>query len=222
MRVLVVEDEPAVAESVRAALTRDGWAADVVHDGLGAIEWAGTYPYDLIVLDLVLPGIDGFEVCRWLRESGCPAAVLMLTALDEVEQRVLGLDSGADDYLTKPFAMSELLARTRALRRRSVGERHPLIRVADLELDPTRMSVTRHGSQIRITAREYSLLEFLARHPGQVFSQEQLIDNVWDADYAGGSNVVEVFIRSLRRKIDGGRRDGLIETIRGAGYRLRS
>ena len=222
MRVLVVEDEPAVAESVRAALTRDGWAADVVHDGPGAIEWAGTYPYDLIVLDLVLPGIDGFEVCRRLRESGCPAAVLMLTALDEVEQRVLGLDSGADDYLTKPFAMSELLARTRALRRRSVGERHPLIRVADLELDPTRMSVARHGSQIRITAREYSLLEFLARHPGQVFSQEQLIDNVWDADYAGGSNVVEVFIRSLRRKIDGGRRDGLIETIRGAGYRLRS
>jgi two-component system OmpR family response regulator len=222
VRVLVVEDESAVAESVRAALARDGWAVDVVHDGHTAVDWATTYPYDLIVLDLVLPGIDGFEVCRRLRERGCPAAVLMLTALDEVEQRVQGLDSGADDYLTKPFAMSELLARTRALRRRSVGDRHPLIRVADLELDPTRLSVTRHGSAIRITAREYSLLEFLARHPGQVFSQDQLIDSVWDADYSGGSNVVEVFIRSLRRKIDDGRRDGLIETIRGAGYRLRS
>ena len=221
VRVLVVEDERAIAASVRAALARDGWAADVVHDGLDAVRWAATYPYDLIVLDLVLPGIDGFEVCRRLRERGCPAAVLMLTALDEVDQRVTGLDSGADDYLTKPFAMTELLARTRALRRRSVIDRHPSIRVAGLELDPTRMEVMRHGSTIRVTAREYSLLEFLARHPGQVFSQDQLIDGVWDADYAGGSNVVEVFIRSLRRKIDGGRRDGIIETVRGAGYRLR-
>ena len=129
MRVLVVDDEPAIAESVRTALARDGWATDVVLGGPEAVEWAGTYPYDLIVLDLVLPGIDGLEVCRRLRDAGCPAAILMLTALDEVEQRVAGLDSGADDYLTKPFSMSELLARTRALRRRAIGERHPLIRV---------------------------------------------------------------------------------------------
>jgi len=222
MRMLVVEDEVAVADSIRTALIRDGWAVDVVHDGLEALEWAATYPYDLVVLDLVLPGMHGFEVCRKLRDSGVTAAVLMLTALDEVEQRVAGLDSGADDYLTKPFSMSELMARTRALRRRAVGERHPLIRVGDLELDPTRLSVLRGGSPIRVTAREYSLLEFLARHPDQVFSQDQLIDNVWDADYSGGSNVVEVFIRSLRRKVDDGRRDGRIETIRGAGYRLRS
>jgi len=220
--MLVVEDEVAVADSIRTALIRDGWAVDVVHDGLEALEWAATYPYDLVVLDLVLPGMHGFEVCRKLRDSGVTAAVLMLTALDEVEQRVAGLDSGADDYLTKPFSMSELMARTRALRRRAVGERHPLIRVGDLELDPTRLSVLRGGSPIRVTAREYSLLEFLARHPDQVFSQDQLIDNVWDADYSGGSNVVEVFIRSLRRKVDDGRRDGRIETIRGAGYRLRS
>jgi DNA-binding response OmpR family regulator len=222
VRALIVEDEAAVAEAVRAALARDGWAVDVVGDGAAALDWEAAYGYDLILLDVVLPGLDGFTVCRRLRDRGSSAAILIVTARDEVEQRVEGLDRGADDYLTKPFAMTELLARTRALRRRATGARHPLVRVADLELDPTRLVARCGGASLRLTAKEYALLEHLARHPDRIFSQEQLLDGVWDADYAGGSNIVEVYIRSLRRKVDAGRRDGLIETVRGAGYRLRS
>ena len=147
--------------------------------------------------------------------------ILMLTALDGIEDRVAGLDAGADDYLAKPFAGAELLARVRALRRRGAGEAAPLLRVGDLVLDPAAREVHRAGKGIRLTSKEFALLEVLARHPGQVFPQDRLIDAVWDADFTAESNVVEVYIRSLRRKIDGGRRDGLIETVRGAGYRLR-
>jgi DNA-binding response OmpR family regulator len=217
----VVEDEPAIADAVRTGLQADGHAVDLVGDGREALTWAATYDYDLVVLDIVLPGLSGLVVCDRLRASGYREPILMLTALDGVEQRVAGLDRGADDYLAKPFAMAELRARIRALGRRNSPDSAPRIVVGDLELEPSSLSVTRAGTHIRLTAREFSLLELLARHPGQIFGRERLIDALWDADFAAGSNVVEVYIRSLRRKVDGGRRDGIIETVRGAGYRLR-
>lgn len=189
--------------------------------GSDALGWAAAYPYDLVVLDLVLPGLDGLAVCRALRERGFRGPILMLTALDSVRDRVAGLDSGADDYLAKPFAMDELRARVRALRRRLSEDRAPRLLVHDLEIDPATLGVSRAGRAIRLTAREFALLELLARHPGQIFTQERLIEALWSADFAAGSNIVEVYIRSLRRKIDDGRRDGLIETVRGSGYRIR-
>ncbi|HEX3428327.1 MAG TPA: response regulator transcription factor [Candidatus Limnocylindrales bacterium] len=221
MRILVVEDDPAIAAAVRSILEEAGEAVDTAGDGSEALAWEGTYPYDLLILDVVLPGIDGLAVCRELRARGAKMPILMLTALDAIEDRVAGLDAGADDYLAKPFAGAELLARVRALRRRGAGEAAPLLRLGDLELDPAAREVHRGGKRIRLTSKEFALLEVLARHPGQVFAQDRLIDAVWDADFSAESNVVEVYIRSLRRKIDGGRRDGLIETVRGAGYRLR-
>jgi DNA-binding response OmpR family regulator len=174
------------------------------------------------VLDLVLPGGSGLTVAEHLRNGrgeNSTVPILMLTALGTVDDRVAGLDSGADDYLVKPFAMAEFLARVRALRRRDTSSA-PLIRVADIELDPARQRVTRAGRDVPLTAREFALLEVLAHDPGRVYSQERLIDAVWNAEFESGSNVVEVYIRSLRRKLDGGRRDGLIRTVRGAGYRL--
>jgi two-component system response regulator MprA len=175
-----------------------------------------------VILDVVLPGLNGFEVCAALRGRGFNAPILMLTALDDVSDRVEGLDRGADDYLAKPFAMAELRARVRALQRRRVDDRAPLVVVHDLELDPSTLGVRRKGRSIRLTAREFALLELLARHPGQVFAQDRLIEALWGADFAAESNVVEVYIRSLRRKVDHGRRDGLIETVRGSGYRMRA
>jgi two-component system OmpR family response regulator len=222
MRILCVEDETDVAEAVRVALIADGHAVDVVGDGREALEWAATYPYDLVILDLVLPGLDGIEVCRRLRASGGGIPILMFTALDQVEDRVRGLDSGADDYLPKPFAMAELLARVRALLRRESPSREAVIHVGDLEIDPASLAVRRGGQPIKLTSKEFALLSLLARHPGQVFSRDRLIDAVWDADFDAESNIVEVYIRSLRRKVDEGRRDGIIETVRGAGYRLRT
>jgi len=222
LRVLIVEDEPAIAEAVRRGLTGDGHAVDVVGDGREVLTWVATYPYDLVILDIILPGTSGLVVCDRLRAAGFAEPILMLTALDGVEHRVAGLDRGADDYLAKPFAMSELRARVRALGRRQAAERDPRITVGDLELEPATMGVSRGGRAIRLTAREFALLELLARHPGQLFNRERLIDALWGADFAAESNIVEVYIRSLRRKIDDGRRDGLIETIRGAGYRLRT
>ncbi|MFN8520096.1 MAG: response regulator transcription factor [Chloroflexota bacterium] len=220
MRALVVEDEHALGDAVRTALSRDGWAVDLVGDGTSALAWGETYPYDLVVLDLVIPPPDGIAVCQGLRGLGYRGPIIMLTALDEVEDRVRGLDAGADDYLPKPFAMAELLARTRALRRRGTGDLRPAIEVANLVIDPGSRTLTRDGQAIHLTSREFALLEMLARHPDEVLSQDQLLDGVWDATYAGGSNIVEVYVRSLRRKIDGGRTDGLIQTVRGAGYRM--
>ncbi len=222
MRVLVVEDEPAIAEAVRAAITADGHAVDIVGDGGEAMDWAATYPYDLVILDVVLPTMNGFAVCAALRDRGFQAPILMLTALGEVEDRVTGLDRGADDYLAKPFAMAELLARVRALRRRQADERAPRITAGDLELDPATLGVTRAGRAVRLTAREFALLELLARHPGQILTRDRIVEALWSADFTAESNVVEVYVRSLRRKVDDGRRDGVIETVRGAGYRLRA
>jgi DNA-binding response OmpR family regulator len=221
LRILIVEDETAIAGAVKTALTADGHAADVVGDGRLALDWAEAYTYDLVILDVILPGLDGFATCSALRSRGSSSAILMLTALDDVQDRITGLDRGADDYLAKPFSMDELRARVRALGRRRLEDRVPRIEVGDLELDPATLGVRRSGREVRLTAREFALLELLARHPGQVFGQERLIEALWDADFAAESNIVEVYIRSLRRKVDEGRRDGLIETVRGSGYRLR-
>ncbi len=203
-------------------MAADGHAVDAVGDGRLAIDWAETYDYDLVVLDVILPGIDGFATCSALRTNRFDGAILMLTALDDVRDRIRGLDHGADDYLAKPFSMDELRARVRALGRRRLENRSPRIEVGDLALDPSTLGVWRAGRPIRLTAREFALLELLARHPGQVFARDRLIDALWDADFAAESNIVEVYIRSLRRKVDQGRRNGLIETVRGSGYRLRT
>lgn len=222
MRILIVEDEVAIATAVKRALAADGHAVDIVGDGRQALEWAATYPFDLVLLDVVLPGMDGFAVCSALRDAGVAASIMMLTALDDVQDRIAGLDRGADDYLAKPFSMGELRARIRALGRRRLEDRKPRIQIADLELDPATREVWRGDRAIHLTAREFALLELMARHPDQVFTRDRLIDTLWDADFAAESNVVEVYIRSLRRKIDEGRRDGLIETVRGTGYRMRT
>ena len=210
-----------IADAVKGVLTADGHAVDTVENGLDALEWAATYEYDLVILDIILPGIDGFATCSALRKASFPGAILMLTALDDVQDRISGLDRGADDYLAKPFSMDELRARVRALGRRRLEARAPRIEVGDLALDPATLGVWRAGRAVHLTAREFALLELLARHPGQIFARDRLIDALWDADFAAESNIVEVYIRSLRRKVDEGRRDGLIETVRGAGYRLR-
>jgi two-component system, OmpR family, response regulator len=222
LRILVVEDEPAIAAGIRLALSDDGHAVDTVADGHEALEWATFTPYGLVILDVILPGMSGLDVCDVLRQRGFREPILMLTALTDVGDRVAGLDRGADDYLGKPFAIAELKARVRALARRPGGSVAPIIRVGDLELDPGTLAVRRGGREIRLSAREFAFLEVLARHPGQVFTQDHLIASLWPADAVPGSNIVEVYVRSLRRKIDDGRRDGLIETVRGAGYRLRA
>jgi DNA-binding response OmpR family regulator len=221
VRILIVEDEPAIAEAVRSALVLDGYAVDVVADGTEALGWLESYDYDLLLADIVLPGLDGVSLVRRARAEGLRVPVLMLTSLDAVSDRVAGLDAGADDYLAKPFAMAELLARIRALRRREAGEPDPVIRVGGLELDPARHRVTIGGRDVRLTTREFALLEVLARNAGQVFSQDRLIESVWNADFSAESNVVEVHVRSIRRKVDAGREKSVIETIRGAGYRIR-
>jgi DNA-binding response OmpR family regulator len=222
LRILVVEDEPAIAAGIRLALSDDGYAVDTVSNGADALDWIGGAPYGLVILDVVLPGMSGLDVCRALRDRGFGEPILMLTALTEVDDRVAGLDRGADDYLGKPFAIAELKARVRALGRRPGAAAEPIVRVGDVELDPRTLSVKRAGRAIRLTAREFAFLELLARHPGQVFTQDHLVAALWAADAVPGSNIVEVYVRSLRRKVDDGRRDGLIETVRGAGYRLRA
>jgi two-component system OmpR family response regulator len=220
MRVLVVEDEVKMAGLLKRALEEEGYAVDVAARGEDAL-WLGTEnPYDAIVLDLMLPDLDGFEVSRKLREAGRWSPVLMLTARDAVADRVAGLDAGADDYLTKPFSFAELLARLRALMRRGAGERPSVLRVGHLELDPARRTVSRDGTSIDLTAREFALLEYLMRHPGEVLTRTQLIEHVWDFAYEGDSNVVDVYIRYLRNKVDRPFGNVSIRTVRGAGYRL--
>jgi two-component system, OmpR family, response regulator len=222
LRILVIEDEPAIASAVRLALSDEGHAVDVVGTGHEGLEWAAAAPYGLVILDVVLGGMSGLEVCWTLRQRGFDQPILMLTALTGVEDRVAGLDRGADDYLGKPFAIAELKARVRALARRPSSSGAATIAVGDLTLDPSTLDVRRGGRSVRLTAREFTFLEFLARHPGQVFTQEHLVNALWSADAIPGSNVVEVYVRSLRRKLDAGRRNGIIETVRGAGYRLRA
>ena len=222
MRLLVVEDTARMAELLRRGLVEEGHAVDLVSTGEEAV-WMGTEnPYDAIVLDLMLPDFDGLEVCRRLRANGQWAPVLMLTARDALGDRVAGLDSGADDYLTKPFSLAELLARLRALRRRGAEPRPAVMRVGDLSLDPAAHEVHRGTTHVSLTPKEFALLEELMRHPGEVLSRTHLIEHVWDFAFEGDSNVIEVYIRYLREKIDRPFRQRSIETVRGVGYRLRA
>jgi two-component system OmpR family response regulator len=220
MRVLVVEDEIKMASLIRRGLRSEGFAADVAIKGEDALWMAASSTYDAIVLDVMLPGIDGFETCRRLREDGIWAPVLMLTARDAVDDRVAGLDGGADDYLTKPFSFAELLARLRALARRGPIERPAVLEVGELRLDPASRRVWRGDAEVALSAKEFQLLEAFMRHPGEVLSRYQLLEHAWDYDYENRSNIVDVYVRYLRDKIDRpfGRRS--LETVRGAGYRL--
>src|SRR4051794_39270781 len=222
MRVLVVEDEPKMAALVRRGLVEEGHAADVAREGEEALWLAEAHPYDAIVLDVMLPGLSGFETCRRLRNAGVWAPVLMLTARDSVDDRVAGLDAGADDYLTKPFSFAELLARLRALARRGGIERPTELVVGDLRLDPATRRAWRGVTEVQLSPKEFALLEAFMRRPGQVLSRLQLLEHAWDFAYDNRSNVVDVYVRYLRAKIDRPFGVESLETVRGAGYRLRN
>ena len=222
MRILVVEDEPKLARLLERGLGEEGHAADVAQTGEDALWMARAVEYDAIVLDLMLPGVNGIEVCRNLRESSVWSPVLMLTARDAVEDRVAGLDAGADDYLAKPFSFAELLARLRSLARRGKPERPAVLEVGDLRLDPSGRRVWRGDSEIDLSAKEFALLETFMRRPGQVLSRYQLLEHAWDIAYENKSNVVDVYVRYLREKVDRPFGVDSLETVRGAGYRLRA
>jgi len=221
MRVLVVEDEHRISAYIRRGLEEHGYAVDAAFTGREALDWAAAVVFDVIVLDVMLPEIDGIAVCRELRRRGVRTPVLMLTARDAVDDRVAGLDVGADDYLVKPFAFKELLARLRALARRSAeSPRSSVLQVADLTLDTATHRVRRAGKSVDLTAKEYAVLECLMREPDHVLTRTAIAEHVWNYDVFNQSNVVDVYIRNLRRKIDDGYEPKLIHTVRGAGYRL--
>jgi two-component system OmpR family response regulator len=222
MRVLVIEDEVKMAALIRRGLRGDGIAADVAIKGEDAMWMAGATDYDAIVLDLMLPGMDGFEVCRRLRGDGVWTPILILTARDAVEDRVNGLDGGADDYLTKPFSFAELSARLRALVRRGPVERPTVLQAGDLHLDPASRRVWRDSAEISLSTKEYAVLETFMRRPGEVLDRFQLLEHAWDSEYENRSNIVDVYVRYLREKVDRPFGVESIETVRGAGYRLRA
>jgi two-component system OmpR family response regulator len=221
VRILVVEDDAKLRELLRRGLTEEGYAVDACDTGPEAVWRASEFGYDVIVLDVGLPEEDGFTVCRRLREQGCWVPVLMLTALDAVEHRVRGLDVGADDYVVKPFAFAELVARVRALVRRGAVPRPTRITVGDLELDPAARQVRRGDQPVALTGKEFALLEYLMRHSDEVLSRTRLIEHVWDSAYDGDPHVVNVYISYLREKIDKPFGRASIATVRGAGYRVR-
>ena len=221
MRVLIVEDELKMAKLIRRGLISDGLAADVAVKGEDALWMAGSTDYDAIVLDIQLPGIDGLETCRRLREDGVVTPVLMLTARGGVHDRVAGLDTGADDYLVKPFHFDELSARLRALVRRGPAERPAALSVGNLRLDPATRQVWRDDVEIELSAKEFALLEEFMRRPGQVLSRFHLLEHAWDAQYENRSNVIDVYVRYLREKVDRPFGVASLETVRGVGYRLR-
>jgi len=218
MRILLVEDELKMARAVRRGLEEEGYAVDAVSDGEDALHRALHEDYDAIVLDVMLPGRDGFAVCRDLRTKGLWPPVVMLTARDGVEDRIRGLDAGADDYLVKPFSFGELLARLRALVRRGVTERPTTMRTDDVVLDPATHTVTRNTEPIELTAREFALLEFLMRRSGEVVARSRILEHVWDVNYEGFSNVVDVYVGYLRKKLEVPFGRPLIRTVRGVGY----
>jgi two-component system OmpR family response regulator len=222
MRVLIVEDEPKLAALIRAGLRERGFAVDHSDNGEDVLWMAGSTPYDAIVLDVMLPGIDGFEVCRRLRADEVWTPILMLTARDAIEDRVSGLDGGADDYLTKPFAFAELEARLRAMTRRGEEPRPAILESGDLVLDPAARTVRRATSEIDLSPIEFAMLETFMRHPGRALSRLQLLEHVWDGEYENRSNVVDVYVRYLRAKIDEPFGADSIETVRGIGYRWRA
>lgn len=220
MRVLVVDDEVRLADGVRRGLEAEGWAVDVAHDGVDGLWHAREFTYDAIVLDLMMPGLSGWAVCAQLRSDGDWTPVLMLTAKDGEWDQVEALDAGADDYVTKPFSHPVLVARLRALVRRGARERPAVLTVGDLVVDPAARTVSRGGTPIELTSREFAVLEFLARRAGEVCSKRAVIENVWDVDFDGDPNIVEVYVGHLRRKIDRPFGRTSLETVRGAGYRL--
>lgn len=220
MRILVVEDERDLALALKAGLERQGFAVDVAHDGEDGLAMAKTFPYDLFVLDRMLPGRDGVAICRELRDRGNPAPILMITALDGVDQRVEGLDGGADDYIVKPFELKELFARVRARLRRTTPLRTNALMVADLVLDLETGDVRRGGSSLSLSRKEFMLLAHLMREPGRVFTKEQLLDHVWDADAEPDSDVVRAQVKNLRKKVDEPFEKKLIQTVYGLGYKI--
>ncbi|MEI6045299.1 MAG: response regulator transcription factor [Chloroflexota bacterium] len=222
MRVLLVEDNRRLSEALKMSLTEEGYAVDVAYDGQAGQELAEFTQYDAIILDLMLPIKDGLAVCRELRRQRINTPLIMLTARDTVDDRIRGLDSGADDYLVKPFAVSELLARLRALLRREAPHKSGLLEIGDLVVDPATHFVQRAGQDIKLTTKEYTLLEYFARNPNQLITREMIEDHIWSYDFESTSNVVDVYVRRLRRKLDDPFEVKLFETIRGAGYRLRN
>ncbi|MDQ6795290.1 MAG: response regulator transcription factor [Chloroflexota bacterium] len=222
MRVLVVEDSPKMASLLRRGLTEEGYAVDVAANGVDGVWLATEESFDAILLDVVLPDIDGFEVCRRLRRAGRWAPLLMLTARDDVSDRVRGLDAGADDYLTKPFAFEELFARVRSLVRRGPHEQSPLLEIGDLVLDPAEHSVRRGSQPVNLTPKEFALLQYFMQHPGEALTRSRLLEHVWDFAFDGDPNIVDVYVGYLREKIDRPFGRASLETIRGVGYRLRS
>lgn len=221
MRILLIEDNRQLNNSLRLSLVDDGYAVDVAFDGLEGEALAEVTPYDVIILDIMLPKKNGLDVCKSLRNQRINTPILMLTARDALEDRVAGLDSGADDYLVKPFALEELRARLRALLRRESSNRGSTLEVDSLSLDPATHFVEREGQPVELTSKEYALLEYMMRNPNRLITREMAESHVWSYDYDGASNVVDVYIRRLRRKIDDPYSHKLIETVRGAGYRLR-
>jgi two-component system OmpR family response regulator len=221
MHVLVVEDDVRMAAALRRGLQAEAIVTDVAMDGEEAVRRVRAGSFDVVVLDVMLPGLDGFETCRRLRNNGVWVPIIMLTARDAVQERVRGLDAGADDYLTKPFSLAELLARLRALARRGPVERPTVLEVGDLRLDPATREVWRGDAEIELSAREFALFETFMRRPGQVLSHLQLLDAAWDLGYEQRSNVVEVYVRYLREKVDRPFGVRSLETVRGMGYRLR-
>jgi len=221
MRILVVEDNRRLSAALARALEDAGYAVDAAYDGIEGQECAESAPYDAIILDVMLPGQNGLTVCRALRDRRVNAPILMLTARDTVTDRVRGLDSGADDYLVKPFALSELLARLRAVLRRDVPDRHPLLQAGDITLNPATREVERRNQRVELAPRLFALLELLMRHPNQVLTREAIEAHIWSYDYEGISNVVDVYVRRLRRALDDPFDEKVVETMRGVGYRLR-
>lgn len=220
MKILVVEDEERVAQFIQKGLKEEGHAVDVSYDGEDGAYLAAINDYDLIILDLMLPKKNGLQACKEIRDQGINAPVLMLTARDSVEDKVRGLDAGADDYLPKPFAFEELLARVRALLRRQSESKTPTLKIADLELDPMSRQVSRSGKPIRLTTKEYALLEYLLRNPKKVLSRTLIGEHVWDMNFDPESNVIDVYVSHLRTKVDKGFEPQLIHTLRGQGYIL--
>jgi heavy metal response regulator len=222
VRILVVEDEQKVATFIKKGLEEEGYAVDVASDGEAGLDLGLTHVHDLIVLDIRLPKLDGLRVLQGLRHDGVAAPVLLLTVRATIEDKVLGLDAGADDYLTKPFAFQELVARVRALlRRRSTGE-PTVLRLADLSLDPARRTVTRGEEKIDLTPREFALLDYFMRNPGRVLTRTMIAEHVWDYSFDTSTNVIDVYVNYLRKKVDAGREPRLLHTIRGVGYVLKA
>lgn len=222
MRVLVVEDEPRLAEGLRRGLVAEGFAVDVVHDGVDGLWMAREENYDVILLDIMLPGMNGYKVCQALRDDKIWTPILMLTAKDGTWDEIEALDTGADDYVTKPFSFQLLLARVRALLRRGATERPVVLQAGDLSLDPSSKSVRRNGQDLALTAREFTVLEYLMRNKGAVMSKRDILDHVWNYDFEGDPNIVEVYVRRLRTKVDHPFGRCAVETVRGSGYRLAS